>query len=159
MQPDALQVASAITLRTGQSLYTLGFSEQGSLILSAGIVSGLKRGIPSPTGQIIPGVIQVPSFGKLFECPCCNNLLSTTRCNRLTIGGISVARNAVLIWQQLQGLPPTVVYSYAAYHSVYNAYVVSVDYSFKVRVICVSDLTLLCRQMQALIRVLLVDHC
>ena len=54
-----MQVGSSAPLRIGQSVFAIGNVGHQSRTLSAGVVSGLKRAIPSPVGQKIPGAIQV----------------------------------------------------------------------------------------------------
>ena len=46
-------------LRVGQSVFAIGFPLGYSKTLTAGVVSGLNRGIPSPGGTITTGAIQV----------------------------------------------------------------------------------------------------
>ena len=52
-------MGSSAGLRVGQSVYAIGNADGVSRTLSAGVVSGLRRGIPSPTGGIMSGAIQV----------------------------------------------------------------------------------------------------
>lgn len=51
-------IASSSALRVGQYVYAIGNPYGLSRTLTAGVVSGLNRAIPSPTGQRIPGAIQ-----------------------------------------------------------------------------------------------------
>lgn len=51
-------IASSSTLRVGQFVYAIGNPFGLSRTLTSGVVSGLNRAIPSPTGQRIPGTIQ-----------------------------------------------------------------------------------------------------
>lgn len=51
-------IASSSALRVGQYVYAIGNPYGLSRTLTSGVVSGLNRAIPSPTGQRIPGAIQ-----------------------------------------------------------------------------------------------------
>ncbi len=51
-------IASSSALRVGQYVYAIGNPSGLNKTLTSGVVSGLNRAIPSPTGQRIPGVIQ-----------------------------------------------------------------------------------------------------
>ncbi len=46
-----LQVGTSAELRTGQSVYALGNPFGQSKTLTAGVVSGLNRAIPTPSGS------------------------------------------------------------------------------------------------------------
>ena len=52
------QLGTTQGVRVGQSVFAIG-AAGGSHTLSAGVVSGLKRSIPSLTGRIITGAVQV----------------------------------------------------------------------------------------------------
>jgi len=56
LKPPRFATSGAI--RVGQTVYALGNPSGLRHTLSAGVVSGLGRSIPSPTGQLIPGAIQ-----------------------------------------------------------------------------------------------------
>lgn len=60
MPPEAgpLPVASSAALRVGQTVYALGARYGEGKSMSAGVVSGLGRAIPAPTGNRIYGVLQ-----------------------------------------------------------------------------------------------------
>ena len=51
-------VGTSADLKVGQSVYAIGNPGGLSRTQTAGVVSGLKRSIPSPTGILIPGIIQ-----------------------------------------------------------------------------------------------------
>ncbi|KIZ06997.1 hypothetical protein MNEG_0960 [Monoraphidium neglectum] len=53
-----LPLAASGALKVGQSVYALGARYGEGKSLSAGVVSGLERAIPAPTGTRIYGVIQ-----------------------------------------------------------------------------------------------------
>jgi 2-alkenal reductase len=48
-----------VLLQVGQSVYAIGNPSGLSKTLTAGVVSGLNRTIPAPTGTRIYGAIQV----------------------------------------------------------------------------------------------------
>ena len=54
-----VQVGASAGLRTGQSVYAIGNPYGLSRTLTAGVVSGLNRAIPSPVGTKTYGAIQV----------------------------------------------------------------------------------------------------
>ena len=54
-----VQVGTSADLRTGQSVYAIGNPLGFSKTLTAGVVSGLNRAIPSPVGTKTYGAIQV----------------------------------------------------------------------------------------------------
>lgn len=54
-----VQVGVSAGLRTGQSVYAIGNPYGLSRTLTAGVVSGLNRAIPSPVGTKTYGAIQV----------------------------------------------------------------------------------------------------
>lgn len=56
LAPAAIAPSSA--LRVGQYVYAIGNPSGLNKTLTSGVVSGLNRSIPSPTGQRIPGVVQ-----------------------------------------------------------------------------------------------------
>lgn len=51
-------VGTSGDLKVGQSVFAIGNPSGLSRTLTTGVVSGLNRGIPSPTGLRIPGAIQ-----------------------------------------------------------------------------------------------------
>jgi hypothetical protein len=58
--PSALLLALVNrTLKVGQSVYAIGNPSGLSKTLTSGVVSGLDRAIPAPTGTRIYGAIQV----------------------------------------------------------------------------------------------------
>lgn len=54
-----VQVGTSADLRTGQSVYAIGNPLGYSKTLTAGVVSGVNRAIPSPVGTKTYGAIQV----------------------------------------------------------------------------------------------------
>ncbi|KAK9799413.1 hypothetical protein WJX73_005460 [Symbiochloris irregularis] len=59
--PDLLrpiQVASSAELKVGQSVFAIGSTGTSERTLSAGVLSGQRRGIPSPSGRVIAGALQ-----------------------------------------------------------------------------------------------------
>ena len=54
-----VQVGTSADLRTGQSVYAIGNPLGFSKTLTAGVVSGVNRAIPSPIGTKTYGAIQV----------------------------------------------------------------------------------------------------
>ena len=54
-----VQVGTSANLRTGQSVYAIGNPLGFSKTLTAGVVSGVNRAIPSPVGTKTYGAIQV----------------------------------------------------------------------------------------------------
>eukprot|EP00898_Chlorokybus_atmophyticus_P005843 jgi/Chlat1/625/Chrsp103S01042 len=52
------RVGTSLDVRVGQTCYALGNPYGFDHTLTVGVVSGLKRNIPSPTGRAIPGAIQ-----------------------------------------------------------------------------------------------------
>ena len=54
-----VQVGTSADLRTGQSVYAIGNPLGFSKTLTAGVVSGVNRAIPSPVGTKTYGAIQV----------------------------------------------------------------------------------------------------
>ena len=62
-----VQVGTSADLRTGQSVYAIGNPLGFSKTLTAGVVSGLNRAIPSPVGTKTYGAIQVcPQLAPAF---------------------------------------------------------------------------------------------
>ena len=58
---DGRRVGTSADLRVGQSVFAIGTPLGFSRTLTAGVVSGLDRSIPSPAGTITRGAIQVRS--------------------------------------------------------------------------------------------------
>ena len=58
-------VGASVGLRTGQSVYAIGNPYGLSRTLTAGVVSGLNRAIPSPVGTKTYGAIQVMMHGNV----------------------------------------------------------------------------------------------
>lgn len=54
-----VQIGTSADLRTGQSVYAIGNPLGFSKTLTAGVVSGVNRAIPSPVGTKTYGAIQV----------------------------------------------------------------------------------------------------
>lgn len=67
-QMAGIGVGSSKDLKVGQSLFALGNPYGLTQTLSAGLVSGLNRSIPSPVGTRIYGVIQVKARIWVFYC-------------------------------------------------------------------------------------------
>lgn len=69
-----VQFGTSADLRTGQSVYAIGNPLGYSKTLTAGVVSGLNRAIPSPVGTKTYGAIQVSTVcsggltGRLAHC-------------------------------------------------------------------------------------------
>ena len=55
----SLQVGRSADLKVGQSVYSIGSPYGLSKTFTAGVVSGLNRGVPSPAGTIVTGAVQV----------------------------------------------------------------------------------------------------
>jgi S1-C subfamily serine protease len=64
-----LPSAAGAALQVGQTVVTIGNPYGLSKTLSAGVVSGLDRTIPAPTGTRIYGAIQVSELLKLCLLP------------------------------------------------------------------------------------------
>ncbi len=64
-----VQVGTSADLRTGQSVYAIGNPLGFSKTLTAGVVSGLNRAIPSPVGTKTYGAIQVRCPGSCLSRP------------------------------------------------------------------------------------------
>lgn len=79
-----VQVGASAGLRTGQSVYAIGNPYGLSRTLTAGVVSGLNRAIPSPVGTKTYGAIQV-----MVLVSCQSSLLmaahSSCQLNHLTL--------------------------------------------------------------------------
>lgn len=56
--PNAAKVGTSDALRVGQSVFALGFAEDGSSTLNSGVIGGLRRRIPSKSGANLSGLIQ-----------------------------------------------------------------------------------------------------
>lgn len=56
--PNVAKVGTSDALRVGQSVFALGFAEDGSSTLNSGVISGLRRRIPSKSGANLSGLIQ-----------------------------------------------------------------------------------------------------
>ncbi len=54
-----MQMGTSKGLKVGQSVYALGNSQGLSRTLTAGVVSGLNRAVPSPVNTLTYGAIQV----------------------------------------------------------------------------------------------------
>lgn len=67
-----LQVGSSADLKVGQSVFSIGSPYGFSKSFTAGVVSGLNRGVPSPAGTIVTGTIQV----KFLQCTKLQSALS-----------------------------------------------------------------------------------
>lgn len=72
-----IAVGTSADLKIGQSLFAIGNPYGLSGTLSAGLVSGLNRAIPSPVGGRIYGVIQVRCA---CQCSANINVCRSARC-------------------------------------------------------------------------------
>ena len=59
MSVRAASIGTSGDVRVGQSAFALGFASDGSTTLNSGVVSGLKRRIPSKSGTSLSGLIQM----------------------------------------------------------------------------------------------------
>ncbi len=64
---DLLQVGRSADLKVGQSVFSIGSPYGFSKTFTAGVVSGLNRGVPSPVGTIVTGAVQVSESLKLLD--------------------------------------------------------------------------------------------
>ena len=66
-----IRVGSSAGLRVGQFVFALGNPSSLSSTLTCGVVSGLNRAIPSPTGSRIAGTIQTDAIIDASAPPFC----------------------------------------------------------------------------------------
>ena len=64
---DLLKVGRSADLRVGQSVFSIGSPYGFSKTFTAGVVSGLNRGVPSPAGTIVTGAVQVCTIPRLLH--------------------------------------------------------------------------------------------
>lgn len=73
-----MQVGSSRDLKVGQSVYAIGNPQGLSRTLTAGVVSGLNRAIPSPVKTLTYGAIQVQT-SQVSPCRHHDTLLFSVR--------------------------------------------------------------------------------
>ena len=67
--PVHIQMGSSKGLKVGQAVFALGNSQGLSRTLTAGVVSGLNRAVPSPVNTLTYGAIQVPLLLHTTQTP------------------------------------------------------------------------------------------
>lgn len=89
-------------LKVGQSVYAIGNPSGLSRTLTTGVVSGLNRGLPSPTGLRIPGVIQTDCQINGGTCRRC--LHTCCSCCTCAVCGLRVHLVAVMRPSQVRNV-------------------------------------------------------